>query len=208
MVKSENKIPDLVFIYPENYSDEQIADDTYDIEASKLDLRILKRGNAAINGFEWIIPTAIGAYIFKPYFDSFLSEAGKDHYNLLKKTLAKLIKRGKIHKAKVISASQSADKLSLTYSQSFIISIEVQTFNGRKIKLLFDDNLDLSDWQNAVEQFLEMLLENYEAFPNDKLTSEIEKLKTKEYRIIYCIINPKTKALEFNDDKTMLAKNK
>jgi hypothetical protein len=41
---------------------------------------------------EWAIPTMIIAYIAKPYFESFLKEAGKDHYQLLKKGFIQLFK--------------------------------------------------------------------------------------------------------------------
>ena len=42
-----------------------------------------KRGPFA--GMEWLVPTAILVYVGKSYFDGFLKEMGKDHYQLLKK---------------------------------------------------------------------------------------------------------------------------
>jgi hypothetical protein len=38
---------------------------------------------------EWFIPTAIVFFVAKSYFDGFLKEAGKDHYQLLKSKLSK-----------------------------------------------------------------------------------------------------------------------
>jgi len=206
MVNQNTKIPDIVFIFPETFSDEKINEEISSVKFYELDLRILKRGNEAYNGFEWIIPTAFAAYILKPYFDSFLLEAGKDHYKILKASLKKLIEKGKIFKSAAISATQSPDKLSQKYSQSLTVSLEFQTINNRHVKLLFDDNLDINDWNNAVEQILELLAENYESFPNDRLTIEINTLNTKHHRIIYSIINPETKKLEFKDDIGMIEK--
>ena len=99
MANENTKIPDVVFVFPETFSDEKINEEISSVRFSKLDLRILKRGNEAYNGFEWIIPTAFAAYILKPYFDSFLSEAEKDHYKILKASLKKLIEKGKIFKS-------------------------------------------------------------------------------------------------------------
>ena len=39
---------------------------------------------------EWLIPTAVIAYLAKPYFTAFLGEAGKDHYHMLKAAVSKL----------------------------------------------------------------------------------------------------------------------
>lgn len=205
----EDKIPSLVFIYPSTFPQQQIDEDLQNIQIEGLDLKVLKRDTEAFAAFEWIIPTAFGLYILKPYFDSFLSEAGKDHYTLLKKTLKEFIKKGKqYNNLTLIAPSQSSDKLSTNYSQSLKVSFEFQTFDNRHIKLLFDDNLDLSDWETALAQMLELLDKNFTSYPNDNLTLEIEKLNTKQHRVIYVIINPETKQLKFNDDGKMMKKYK
>lgn len=154
MTETDNKIPALVFIYPETFAEEQINEDLADVQTDGLDLRVLKKDSGAFASFEWVIPTAFGAYILKPYFDAFLSEAGKDHYNFLKKTLNKFIEKGKQYKSPLIAASQSTDKLSKTYNQSFVVSLEFQTVNNRHLKMLFEESLEISDWQNGLDQML------------------------------------------------------
>ncbi|MEO6723642.1 MAG: hypothetical protein ABIN67_24960 [Ferruginibacter sp.] len=206
--KQSDKIPGIVLIFPKNFPDEAIHQEANIFLSNNIDLEILKYGNEAYNGFEWIIPTAFGAYILKPYFDSFLSQAGKDHYDILKAGLKKIIEKGKTYKMSAIAANQSIEKLSKTYTQSLSISMEFQTIDNRRIKLLFDNELDLNDWSNAVEQFVELISENYKEYPNDRLTIEIKKLNTKPHRIIYSLINTETKKLEFRDDLKMLEKYK
>lgn len=203
---TRDKIPDIVFVFPENFPDNRIEEETSTVKSSGLDFRIIKKDCSAYASFEWIIPTAFGAYILKPYFDSFLSEAGKDHYKLLKKTLEKVVSKGKAINTQVIAADLSPNKLSKKYTQSFTVSLEFQTINNRHLKLLFDNELGLSDWNNALDQFLELMHENYADYPNDRLTIEIEKLQTKQNRMIYSIINPATKQLEFKDDIKMAEK--
>ncbi len=44
-------------------------------------------------GIEWLLPTAIVAYLAKPYFESFLREMGKDHYALAKQAFSNLLTR-------------------------------------------------------------------------------------------------------------------
>lgn len=198
-----NKVPDIVFIYPEDFPEENIKNELSSIQQDSLDLRVVKRGNGAYNGFEWIIPTAFGAYILKPYFDALLSEAGKDHYDILKKSLKTLLKKGKQFETKVVASDQSPDKLSKSYTQSLTVSIEFQTINNRHIKLLFDNNLSLEEWNKGIESFIQLIAENYDSYPNDRLTQRIAELKTKENRIIYVLINPVTRGLEFFDDRKL-----
>ena len=44
---------------------------------------------------EWAIPTAVVVYLIKPYFETLLKEAAKDHYPILKKAIANLAFRSK-----------------------------------------------------------------------------------------------------------------
>lgn len=76
-----------IFIKHEN----DIESSTFDsfvntVSHEKLSLEIMmmpKSGPMA--GVEWLLPTATITIIAKPYFQSFMSEMGKDHYILLKK---------------------------------------------------------------------------------------------------------------------------
>jgi len=63
---------------------------------------------------EWLMPTAIFAYLSKPYFDTFLKEMGKDHYNLLKKGFSSLYKNvigSEAPKLQIITSSSSPNKI-------------------------------------------------------------------------------------------------
>jgi hypothetical protein len=204
MEAKHKTIPHLAFVYPDTFSDSKIDDEISEIKVDGLDVRVIKKENGVFNGFEWIIPTAFVAYILKPYFDAFLSEAGKDHYNLLKSILKKMVKKGKVYETKAVASTLSPDKLSKGYSQSLTVSIEAQTVNNRHLKLLFDNDLSIEDWNEAIEQFIALLSDNYSKFPNDTLTKEIEKLQTKQHKILYLVVDPKTKRLELKDDLKML----
>lgn len=203
-----HKIPDIVLIYPTKFPKELIEKEISNFHSDKLDLKIIKEDYGNFMAFEWVIPTAFGVYILKPYFDSFLSEAGKDHYHILKKGLKNIIEKGKLIKASLIAAPESTEKLSKKYNQSLVISLIIQTKNNRQIKLLFDNDLEKSDWDNAIDELLDFVIENYESFPRDKLTKSIDGKSDKEYEIICAIINPDTKKIEFQDDIELIKKYK
>ena len=205
---NNKETPDIVLIYPEDCPDKLIEDEIKEFNSSHLNLKVQKVEKDAWMAFEWVVPTAFGAYILKPYFDSFLKEAGKDHYLLLKSGLKKVVEKGKIIKARFIAAKQSTKKLSENYNQSVVVSIELQTKNNRHIKLLFDNELDKTDWEDAIDQLLDLVIENYESYPNDKLSENINTRIEKENGIVYGVINPKTKKVEFFDDKKLCEKYK
>ena len=41
-------------------------------------------------GIEWLAFPVIAVYLLKPYFDSFMTEAGRDHYHVLRTALTAL----------------------------------------------------------------------------------------------------------------------
>lgn len=198
----------LVFIYPESYSQKIIDDDIDELEIPNIKINVKRHENEVYAAMEWIVPTLFAGIVLKPYFEAFFQEAGKDHYQLLKKGLKKMLVRGKETEVKLISASQSTQKLSKNYNQSLAVSILFQTKTGRKIKLLFDNNLNIEDWEKELEEFLILIREHYQNYPKDKISKKIKHLSLKEYYTIYVLLNPDSKKLEFHDDLTLIAKVK
>lgn len=203
-----NKIPDIILIYPSTFSDEKISEETSELFSSGLNLKIQKEENKAFSAFEWIIPTAFGMYILKPFFDAFLSEAGKDFYLILKKNLKKFVEKGKQYNYRLITASQSTNKLSADYNQSITISLVIETKNKRHIKLLFNNDLEKEDWDYAIDQILDYVIDNYENYPEDKLSKRIYSINDNEKKVIYGQINPDSKLVEFFDDNMLFSKYK
>jgi hypothetical protein len=200
--------PHLVFTYPESYSQKIIDEDLKELETPNIEIHVERHGNEVFAAMEWIVPTVFAGIILKPYFEAFFQEAGKDHYLLLKKGLKKMLIRGKETDVKIVAASQSTEKLSKNYSQSLAVSILFQTKTGRNIKLLFDNNLNIEDWEKELDEFLVLIREHYQNYPNDKISEKIKDLSPKQYYTIYVLLNPEVKELEFHDDLTLISKVK
>jgi hypothetical protein len=201
-----NEIPDLVYIYPSFYPEDNVAKE---IEAIKHpDLNIVTHKNeegSMFNAFEWIIPTAFGVYILKPYFEGFLSEAGKDHYVLLKKFIDSFLEKGKEFNFSIMAASKSTEKLSKKYNNSFSVSVELQTKNNRIVKLLFSNSLTVEEWKEANSKILDAFEDHYKNYPNDNLTSLIKKFDDKPHRKLYIIVDKNPKDISIKDDNDMIS---
>jgi hypothetical protein len=199
----DNEVVHIGFVCPENMPEPILKDMMEGLDTEKLNFDIRRVPNPVYNAFEWAVPGIIAAYILKPYFESFLKEAGKDHYILLSKWLKDLVTKARRIKVHTIAATQSKDKIDPTYRQSKSISIYCHTKNDKLIKLLFDETLSDADWENAVEKILQLLMENYADSPNDTLSDKLKGLNQK-YRTFYAFIDEDTKEWVFMDDKELM----
>ena len=191
--------PDIGIIYPDYFPEDFGEIVTSDIANEKLNLYIKREEPRIWNSVEWAIPGLIAAYILKPYFESFLKEAGKDHYQLLKKCLNKLLKLNKDAPVETVVSDLSPKKVDKNNTQSKAISVHIELKDNRKIKLLFDNQLDIEDWTNAMERILDKVLNHYEAYPEDELTLELEPLEKDPRFQIFGKIDAETKEWEFLD---------
>jgi hypothetical protein len=200
--------PDIVIDFNEILPEKLISDELDGVLSCGANVIINKRENDSWNAFEWTIPTLIVGYILKPYFETFLKEAGKEHYKILSEKIKSILRKGKQVESKLLTATKSTEKLSKTYNQSQSISIIVQTKKGRLIKLLFDKDLSLNDWEEALDELFDFVIENYEKPDNNrikKLTAEFKRHPNFNY---YAVINKTSKKIEFYDDNGLLLKER
>jgi len=154
---------------------------------------------------EWLVPTAIFAYISKPYFDTFLKEMGKDHYNLLKKGFSYLYENvigSNAPKLTVITDSSSPNKIMKDNPYSLYFSITADSQTKLKFKLLIRKECTFETYQETINTFLDFL-ENYH---NNKLdASFIEELhKNHISKTILVAYDTNTSMLKFLTMKDMI----
>ena len=132
---TKNKDFHILYSCPDKFPDSFADKETQEIKTNGLNLKIEKRPILPYASLEWAIPGLIVVYIAKPYFESFLKEAGKDHYHILVKWLKKIAINSRLINVKTLTASQSSEKTNKSNSQSKAISIYIMTSDNRRIKL-------------------------------------------------------------------------
>jgi len=197
---TDKKIPHIIFECSDYFTDEAIEFSTKEVRYSGLDLLVNKREARPFMSMEWAIPTAIVVYILKPYFESFLKEAGKDHYNILKTWLKKTVVSGKQIKTTIVRATQSTQKVESGYTQSLSISVLVQTRNDKIIKFLFDERLTDEEWEHAVAMMLDLSEQHYNTYPNDHLTKQLDVLSQHKRTTYYATIDQQLQQWIITDD--------
>lgn len=142
-----DSIPEEIFL--------EFRDNIFD---QNLDLRIEPRSDGDTHAVvEWLLPTAVVVYFAKSYFDGFLKEMGKDHYQLLKKRM-NLLRRKLLgdsgHKITLISTQ---GKLSENNPFSHVLSIYAEADGKQRFKLLIQKGTSESEYEEAIDAFLSFL---------------------------------------------------
>ena len=140
-----------------------VADIEDDIRTAGLNIRVKSFSSMQYRaGIEWLLPTALVAFLAKPYFESFLSEMGKDHYTLVKTALSNLSARISAKYGNRLRILSSQGKLGAdSYQYSMIFSIEAEASEGYRYKLLIQPEIKEDDFKLAVDAFLNLMLQNH-----------------------------------------------
>lgn len=142
----------------------------------------------ALNGcLDALIPGAITVVIANAYFQSFLKEAGKDHYHILKQWLMRVASRSRALETRSVG-SVDADALSRQ------ISIYFPLKNDLEIKLTLNYSVDEDAWAEAVGEFADLIHEHYSSYPHDQLTATLMSIPHGHGERFYALLDPERNA--------------
>jgi len=128
MTHSPDRPLQIAVSYEEQFPEEIISHFISGIASPGLDIKSEARESEPKAGLEWLVPTAVIIFIGKAYFDSFLKEMGKDHYQLLKRGVAALWKYffGSERSAKInLVGTKGKVSSAALYSLSFSIMTDM-----------------------------------------------------------------------------------
>lgn len=152
--------PHLAVLHVDNIPLEYFSDFTDAVKAEGLELAVESRPSGIpYAGIEWLMPTAIAAYLAKPYFESFLKEMGKDHYGLVKEGLKKLYTRVASSKAPEVSLISTAGKVNKDQPYSLFFSVVFEGPQGSFFKLLIPRPIEKTEYETAITAFLDFALQ-------------------------------------------------
>ena len=120
-------------------------------------------------GLEWLAFPAIAVYLLRPYFRSFMEEAGKDHYHVLKVASKALWKKlfSKDQEFRVAIVTASGVK-KLEYSMLFAIYAALD--DGKLVKLLIREDCSEDEYSASVEAFLDFVESYHSGISDDENT--------------------------------------
>ncbi|MEM9734831.1 MAG: hypothetical protein AAF903_15325 [Pseudomonadota bacterium] len=156
----------LAISYIEDFPPELIEMIESEIGSTGQSIALHRRENTPYASMEWAIPTALIIYITKPYFEAFLGEAGKDHYNALKKGVMRAFRH------------LFGEKPELRVEcRSLLFSIQARTWNDKTIKCIFPEGVSALQYQVMIEQLHELLVEDYSKKANSGLSAMLDSVE-------------------------------
>ena len=150
--------PDIGVVFEESISRDIFDNFESNVKTDGLNLIVESReplGPMAC--MEWIIMPAVAAYIGKSYFDGFLKEMGKDHYQSITDNLSNLGNKVMATPRIEPTLFGSKGKISTNNPFSLAFSIHAEAENGYMFKLLVPKSISGADCGIIVNKFMEFL---------------------------------------------------
>jgi len=127
-------------------------------------------------GIEWLAFPAIALFLLKPYFESFMKEAGKDHYLALKEALhalwGKLFSKDRDFRVAVVTVS---GEKKIKYSMLFAIYTIAD--NGHLVKLMIREDCSEDEYSASIEAFLNFVESYHSREPEKKQAIDLGREK-------------------------------
>lgn len=150
---------DLYVEYPPGFPDGALDEFLQTTRDPSIVVKVERHERGPQAGIELLLYTAAFLFISRSYFDGFLKEAGKDHYQVLKSGIGKLWAHLATMRLTVISSSpkKAADD---TYSRTFSLLAQVEP--GKTVKLLIPSNATPDQVEASLDAFREFLRNLYQ----------------------------------------------
>jgi len=191
--------PQIGILYTERFDSSIFDEFLSEVEHGDLDLQIQETPESGpFATVEWFIPTAIIAFIGKAYFEEFLKEMGKDHYNSFKSSLAKLTKKtvSQPRIEPVLMSSQG--KISSDNPFSMAYSIVAEGNDSYRFKLLIPKCSPSVNYETIVLKFMDFIA-HYHALGLDSIASQQISRSGALGGAILVSYNPETDSIEWRD---------
>jgi hypothetical protein len=191
--------PQVGILHTERFDSSIFEEFLSEIEHDNLDLQVQETPEPGpFATVEWFIPTAIIAFIAKAYFEEFLKEMGKDHYNALKLSLAKLTKKTVSQPRIEPVLMSTSGKVSSDNPFSMAYSILAEGNDGYRFKLLIPKYSSSINYETIVLKFMDFIAE-YHALGLDSAAAEQIARSGSPGGTILVSYNPETDSIEWRD---------
>lgn len=173
-IAGEHLPPHIIISYLDGLPEKYFEDFLSSISSKKLKIHTIQREKFSIQAsLEWLAPTAIFVVLTRSYFEAFLSEMGRDHYEILRKQINKLINKTREIKITRIS---SKGKIGTEETYSSACSILAESKAGYQLKLLIKNNISSDECSDAIQLFLKFLFNDYdETQPPNQTALQLEE---------------------------------
>jgi hypothetical protein len=168
--------PHLLLTYPEGIAAENFDEFAEIVSAKGLEFerRAFPHGGPYA-GIELLLPAAFVVYVAKGYFDGFLSEVGKEHYQALKRGIAFL--RDKLSPIKTTVIASHKDKIDPEQPYSLTYAVMAEGSQGVTFKFLFRRDLASGLRERELDCFLTFLASVHDRSLDDATIARLSQTR-------------------------------
>lgn len=191
--------PHIAIIHTHSISEEVFTEFMQTVTANELSIKVDSREDSGVYAaIEWLIPTAVIVYISKSYFDGFLKEMGKDHYNLLKSGLKSLREKLLGPSSPNITVIGTVGKITKDQPYSLVYSILAEADGGITFKLLIQTRVSEHEYEEILDAFLAFLADYHAHTLKGEIVQDLKAAKVVG-RTLLLAFNGNKKVIEFID---------
>ena len=190
------QVPDVAILHTSRFPREVFADFERLVASPRLQLAFDEREeDGPYASVEWLIPTAVIAYIGKSYFDGFLKEAGKDHYAVLKSGLKSLYSKLVGPEAPKVTVVSTQGKTKDPQIYSLVFSLLAEAGPKARIKLLIRNGASSAEYEDTIRTFLEFVSAHHEGTLDPHVLQAVDGVRVVGETLLVAY-NPSTGQIE------------
>jgi hypothetical protein len=153
-----NEVNHIEIVRQEDFPKEIVREFIDSISKDGLIVKHISRPIGIYASLDWVLPTIFIVYLSKSYFDSFLKEAGKDHYQILKSGFMQLFKK--------LFGEKPESRPS---RRSILFSVQARAIEFETIKFIFPEGVTIEEYLEILDSLFDLLSDHYEKYPSDEL---------------------------------------
>jgi len=163
---TKERSPHLIVIYVDSIPEEVIGEFLRDVSSDGLVLLSEEDSSDRVYaGIDLLLPTALFIFITKSYFDGFLSEMGRDHYNILKNCIERVIQKMANYNVTLVG---SQGKVSDDREFSLMYSIYFERMGGGRFKILIQEDQSPESISEIVDASMQYIQSYYGETMDDR----------------------------------------
>lgn len=190
--------PQLAVIYPPHASITPFRNFQNALNCNKYSVHLEARPlGGPFAGVMWTMVTGVAVFFASSYIGGILKELGKDHYELLKESLAKLTIDTMSHERIEPVLVGTSGKLKEGDPISMAFSVWAQVPSGQTVKLLVPKNNGQVDYASATSAFLDFMQECHEKGEVALIGAGVDI--SRRPNPITVIYNPESRNIEWAD---------
>lgn len=167
---------DVALVYPSMLSEDYGENKTSELREYGVRVSMRRQEPEPYAAAEWAVPEALMLFVTNALITGFIAKYGADAATTFNTFVKNVLQDAQNFNVRLVASSKSPMKLRGSYNQSHSFSFTLQTVTGVYVKLLFDQSLKPSIWEDCAMNFLALWYRHHQNFPNDKLTERINSL--------------------------------